>query len=211
MIRVPSIGDPIHEGDILTTGGGTEIQLEFYDGIKLEVGENTEILLDESVYAGLNPYPDARADQLAELQSLIVEGIDLDELEATDAGPTTDSDDALHQVSTYAHGSARDIVDTRDTPLAFDDSGSSSLPMADEDGILLESQADTGSPSTSIPPDAGPLPIASISVNAITADDMIDASEADTTINGGRRRRRPWRHGQFRHQRYDLQHDRRSR
>ena len=101
VIRVLSIGDQINEGDILTTGLNTQIVLEFYNGNKLQVGENTEMLLDESVFAGLGNYPDSRVDQLAELQSLIVEGIDLAELEATAAGAAGDSD-ALHQASVYS-------------------------------------------------------------------------------------------------------------
>ncbi|MCP4981259.1 MAG: hypothetical protein GY935_12275, partial [Gammaproteobacteria bacterium] len=48
VIRVLSIGDQINEGDVLTTGISTQIVLEFYDGQKLQLGENTEILLDES-------------------------------------------------------------------------------------------------------------------------------------------------------------------
>ena len=77
VIRVLSIGDQINEGDLLTTGLNTRIQIEFFSGQKLQVGADTELLLDESVFAGLDAYPDSRADQLAELQSLIVEGIDL--------------------------------------------------------------------------------------------------------------------------------------
>ena len=45
VIKVLSIGDQINEGDILTTGLNTQIVLEFYDGHKLQVGENTEMLL----------------------------------------------------------------------------------------------------------------------------------------------------------------------
>ena len=42
VIRVLSIGDSIHEGDVLSTGVNTEIVLEFFNGQRLQVGENTE-------------------------------------------------------------------------------------------------------------------------------------------------------------------------
>ena len=132
VIRVLSIGDQIHEGDILTTGVNTDIVLEFYNGQKLQLGENTEILLDESVFASLNAYPDARADQLAELQSLIVEGVDLAELEATAAGAANDAGDALHSASIYSRDGDEGIVETRGTPLGFDAGPANDLPLLDD-------------------------------------------------------------------------------
>ena len=99
IIRFLGIGDPINEGDVLSTGLNTRIVLELYDGQKLQVGENTEILLDETVFAGLNSFADDRVDQLAELQELIREGFDLAELEAPAAGTSSESANALHQAS----------------------------------------------------------------------------------------------------------------
>ena len=45
VIRVLSIGDQINDGDILSTGFGAQIVLEFYNGQRFQVGENTEMLL----------------------------------------------------------------------------------------------------------------------------------------------------------------------
>ena len=180
VIRVLSIGDKIHEGDILTTGLNTEIVLEFYDGHKLQVGENTEMLLDESVFAGLNAYPDDRADQLAELQSLIVEGIDLAELEATAAGAAGDSD-ALHQASIYSRDGNEGIVETRGTPFDLGASDLDNLSILDDDGVLIPTESGD---SVSTPgPGAMPPPSASITVNNITPDDVINAVEAGGPIN----------------------------
>ena len=94
--RSLAIDDPLHEGDILTTGEETEIQIEFDDSSRLQLGETTEVLLDESVFGGREPYPDARADQLAILQHLIVEGIDLVELAAS-AASVASASKARHQ------------------------------------------------------------------------------------------------------------------
>ncbi|MCP4335294.1 MAG: Ig-like domain-containing protein, partial [Gammaproteobacteria bacterium] len=177
--------DQINEGDVLTTGISTQIVLEFYDGQKLQLGENTEILLDESVFASLNAYPDDRADQLAELQSLIVEGIDLAELEATAAGASGDSANALHQASVYSREGSEGIVETRVTP--FNNGGSSfneQNPLGD-DPVLVAADTTEDSPAatpTTTPP-VSPPPAASISVDSITADDVINAVEAGGLIN----------------------------
>ncbi|MCP4389270.1 MAG: retention module-containing protein, partial [Gammaproteobacteria bacterium] len=179
IIRVLSIGDQINEGDILTTGVNTDIVLEFHNGQKLQLGENTEMLLDESVFASLNAYPDARADQLAELQSLIVEGIDLAELEATAAGPAGDSGDALHSASIYSRDGNEGIVETQGTPLGFDASAANDQPALGDDDLLIASQS--SSPTT--PPAAGPAPIASISVDNITADDVVNGVESGAAVN----------------------------
>ncbi|MDH3387641.1 MAG: retention module-containing protein, partial [Gammaproteobacteria bacterium] len=181
VIRILSIGDQINEGDILTTGVNTEIVLEFHDGRRLQLGENTEILLDESVFASLTEYPDDRADQLAELQSLIVEGIDLAELEATAAGEAGNANDALHQASIYSRDGDEGIVETRGTPLGFDSSAIDNLPTLGEDPLLAGTGAtgENAAPSTS----PAPTPAASISVDDITADDIVNLTEAAGAID----------------------------
>ena len=177
VIRVLSIGDQIHEGDILTTGLNTQIVLEFFDGHKLQVGENTEMLLDESVFAGLNAYPDDRADQLAELQNLIVEGVDLAELEATAAGAASDSD-ALHQASVYSRVGDEGIVETRLTPFNLGSPGLNDQSTLGDDGVLISANSSEDSTAAAMPP-----PATSITVDSITADDVINAVEAGAPIN----------------------------
>ena len=186
VIRVLNIGDQIHEGDILTTGLNTQIVLEFFDGHKLQVGENTQMLLDESVFAGLNAYPDARADQLAELQSLIVEGVDLAELEATAAGAAGDSD-ALHQASVYSRVGDEGIVETRGTPFNLGASDPDNQFNLD-DSVRIP--ADSGDSATIQGSGAMPPPTTSITVDNITAVDYIIGGDI---INRNRCRRR--RHG----------------
>ncbi|MDH3636256.1 MAG: retention module-containing protein, partial [Gammaproteobacteria bacterium] len=177
VIRVLSIGDQINEGDILTTGLNTQIVLEFYNGNKLQVGENTEMLLDESVFAGLSDYPESRVDQLAELQSLIVEGIDLAELEATAAGAAGDSD-ALHQASVYSRDGNEGIVETRLTPFDLGSAGpDNQSPL--EDAVIIPT-ADTQTVSAVSDTSA---PNVSIAVDNITADDIISATETAGMIN----------------------------
>ncbi len=172
VIRVLSVGDQVHEGDLLSTGTATRIQIEFYDGARLQLGENTELLLDETVFAGLEPYPDNRADQLAELQSLIVEGIDLAELEATAAGSTSDTN-ALRQASQYDRDGDQGIVETRLTPF---DSANGLLdnqgPL--DDGVVFIPEgdsADTQAPSAPAMPPAPNTPPSAFGDSTFTVED----------------------------------------
>ncbi len=150
VIRVLSIGDKINDGDILSTGLNAQIVLEFYNGQRFQVGENTEMLLDESVYASLNSYPDDRVDQLAELQSLIVEGIDLAELEATAAGAAAGDADGLHQASVYSRDGNEGIVETRVTPFDIGASAPDNQTILDDPGVF--NPEDSASTTTAVPP-----------------------------------------------------------
>ncbi|MCP4877993.1 MAG: retention module-containing protein, partial [Gammaproteobacteria bacterium] len=169
VIRVLSIGDQINEGDVLTTGISTQIVLEFYDGQKLQLGENTEILLDESVFASLNAYPDDRADQLAELQSLIVEGIDLAELEATAAGASGGSSNALHQASVYSREGSEGIVETRVTPF-------------NNGGLNLDDQRNLGDDSVVFPGDASTTSSEPVVTPAVTNNTPVAVDDTITAI-----------------------------
>ncbi|MCP3688996.1 MAG: hypothetical protein GY784_11320, partial [Gammaproteobacteria bacterium] len=51
IIKVLTVGAKIYDGDALITGIRTDVLIEFYNGRQLQIGENTEVLLDESVYA----------------------------------------------------------------------------------------------------------------------------------------------------------------
>lgn len=145
--RSLAIDDPLHEGDILTTGEETEIQIEFDDSSRLQLGETTEVLLDESVFGGREPYPDARADQLAILQHLIVEGIDLVELAAS-AASVASASKALHQPSIFSEVGDEGTAESRVTHF---NAGS---PNPDNQSTLENDAApNTGSTAVS---DSGP-------------------------------------------------------
>ena len=125
IIRVLGQGDKIYEGDVLRTGINTQVVLEFFNGQKLVIGENTEILMDESVFDALEPYTDDRVDQLAELQQLIVEGVDLADLAETAAGDAGNLDaGTLHSTSLYTRVGAEGITETQATPFETDQCGS---------------------------------------------------------------------------------------
>ena len=178
IIKVLSVGDKIHEGDVLTTGVGSEILLEFYNGQQLQVSENSEVLLDESVFADLQPLGDDRADQLAELQQLIVEGIDLADLEAAAAGDSQSVAEALHTTSVYTRDGEEGVVDTQATPFGFDGSGPDNEDTTGDDNVFVATNESSSATST-----VSTMPNAGISVNAITDDDVINAQESGQSIN----------------------------
>jgi len=76
IIRVVNIGDVINEGDVLTTGLNTSVEIVFNNGEHLNIGSNTEILLDETVFDSITSKSDEAVDQVTELQQLIIDGID---------------------------------------------------------------------------------------------------------------------------------------
>ena len=168
VIRVLSIGDRIYDGDVLTTGLNTHIVLEFYNGQRFQVGESTNMLLDESVFAGLIAYPDDRADQLAELQNLIVEGIDLAELEATAAGDPASSANALHQASVYSRDGDQGVVETRATP--FDTGAPNPVNQ-------IQPEDDSAAAAQSSSPTSNNSPVGRSNTAPVAVDDSITAIE----------------------------------
>ena len=175
VIRVLSIGDKINDGDILTTGLGAKIVLEFYNGQRFQAGVNTEMLLDESVFASLNSYPDDRVDQLAELQSLIVEGIDLSDLEATAAGAAAGGTDGLHQASVYSRDGNEGIVETRVT--SFNNNASDPDNQSLLDDVNVFASEDSTSTTT-----GDPAATTTNNDRPVAVDDAITAVE-DTPYN----------------------------
>jgi hypothetical protein len=188
VVRILSIGDQINDGDILTTGLNTQIVLEFYNGQRFQVGENTKMLLDESVFASLNTYPDDRVDQLAELQSLIVEGIDLAELEATAAGAAASGADGLHQASVYTRDGEQGIVETRVTPFNVSAPGPENHLAPDDDSAFNSENSSTTNDASSNSEISNRPPVAIDDAITATEDtpfnSVIDLDANDTDLDG---------------------------
>ena len=115
VIRVLNIGDTISDRDLLITGSDTNIFISFYSGQNLQVAENTQVLLDETVSADEPSYSDEQVDQLASLQQAILEGKDLSELDPTAAGNDQGSSSALHQAPIYEREGREGSVETQST------------------------------------------------------------------------------------------------
>ena len=122
VIRVLNIGDAVYEGEILTTGVSTNIILEFFDGARLQLGDYSEILLDETVFSALDYIVDRQVDQVDALEALDVDLLDPSNFNLTSSAAAASDTNALRQQSIYARVGDQGIVETRDTPFEIIDS-----------------------------------------------------------------------------------------
>ena len=94
-IRNLQIGDPVYADELVSTGAGGAIELEFADGSVMDLGRNSQAMLDDSVF---NPTEVAETAATAEsdvdaLQQALLDGLDPTQaLPATAAGAGTQTD-----------------------------------------------------------------------------------------------------------------------
>ena len=171
VIKVLNIGDTVNDRDLLITGDGTNVVITFHSGQRMQVAGNAEVLLDETVYAEQAIYTDEQVDEIAALQQAILDGIDLDELEATTAGNDKGSPEALHQASTYERDGREGEVETRRTDFSVDDQGIDKRFNGDDDALIaVQSDAE---------PEIIPVPIdtaAIAPVITVTAYNVVEES-----------------------------------
>jgi len=187
VIKVLNIGDTVSDRDLLITGDGSNVVIAFYSGQRLQVAGNEEILLDETVYAEVSSYTDEQVNEMASLQQAlaamqqaILDGEDVDELEPTAAGSDKGRSEALHHASTYERDGREGEVETRLTDFTVDDQGIGNQFNGDDD-VLVAATPDSAAVEESTP--AGSTSAATISVDNITADDIVNAAEAGGSIN----------------------------
>ena len=86
-VRNLQLGDKIYADELISTGPGAAVEIEFADGTVMDLGRNSQLVLDNAVYdpntvAEVEPTADADA-----IQQAILAGVDPTELtEATAAG-----------------------------------------------------------------------------------------------------------------------------
>ncbi len=167
IIKVLNQGDKVYEGDVISTGNNTEILVEFFNGQRLTVAENTEVLMDETVFGSLQPYTDDRVDQLADIQQSIIDGLDLEELPATAIGQESNEANALHSTSIYIREGYEGSIDTQGTGYE------NGAPVGDLQGLDEEI----------LPlPEYGIVDV-SIRVDPVTSDDTVNLQESNSDIN----------------------------
>jgi Ca2+-binding RTX toxin-like protein len=177
VIRVLSIGDAVHDGDVLTTAPGAEILLEFFNGNKLNLGESTEVLLDETVITGLDTYPDDQVDQLLQLEGLVADGVDVEDPELTAADASRDNADGLHQASIYTRDGNQGVVETRGSPLDFALTDFTVRGPLGEDPFML---ANSSTGESSLAPEMPSVPVSGtwVIVDPIAGNGIVDIAEA---------------------------------
>ena len=173
IIKVLSIGDTVSDRDVLITGPGSNVVIEFYSGQKLQVSEDAEILLDETVYTNEVLATDSQVDQISALQQAILEGKDLSKLEPTAAGSAQRETEGLHQTSIFERDPQEGNVDTRPTDYVND--------QYDYAQQVILGQNDVLGPAGTV--SVVPTTTTSISINSITADSILNAAESLLNIN----------------------------
>ncbi|MFB9887497.1 retention module-containing protein, partial [Balneatrix alpica] len=151
--RVLALGDVINSGDMLQTGEGATVVVQFDDGTRLDLGSNDIALIDSSVYQGIPPaadITDATADVDA-IQAAILAGVDPTAIaEATAAGnapaagqANPDGGGGISSVSIQRLGLEGEPNAGFDTTNQQQNSGSSA-----EDTIDIISTVDMSGPAT---------------------------------------------------------------
>ncbi len=190
IVKIVGVGDPVHAGDVLLTGAGAEVIVDFSSGKRIEVGETAEVVLDEAVYRAQEYSVGEVVGDVDALQLAIANGMtDLAELEPTAAGPDQGpsagvlGSTSLGAESVYLRDGREGSVDSRGTVL--DPTGA----VSDDDQREYGDPQDLGGQPTSpglassAPELSSTSPTATISIDPITADDVVNAAEAAGNID----------------------------
>jgi VCBS repeat-containing protein len=190
VVRVLSIGDPIYDGDVLSTGPGANILLEFFNGNQLKLDENVELLLDVTVSNGLDAFPDDLVDSLTQLRGLAAEEIEevVDEAgeEGLDANASSrDYAQDVQPTAIYSREASEGVVDTPGGPLDF---SGSVFTTQDSSELVGFSESETGEvpslPSSPPPslPSSPPPSYGSVDVDVVANDTDVDGTIDPTTV-----------------------------
>ncbi|KEA45668.1 hypothetical protein CR66_05815 [Campylobacter mucosalis] len=89
--RILQVGDAVFAGEVVKTIGNTNAVLSMDNGKQMDIGASDSVLLDSSVTQDSGFGQDAVVADLADLQKVILAGIDLSNLEETAAGSSAGS------------------------------------------------------------------------------------------------------------------------
>lgn len=96
-IRNLQAGDAVFQNDLITTGAASAVEIEFTDGSVMDLGRNSQAMLDLEVFDPTAPVTETTEtadvpDDVAALQEALLAGADVSELgEATAAGAGADA------------------------------------------------------------------------------------------------------------------------
>ncbi|WP_175470087.1 retention module-containing protein, partial [Desulfoluna spongiiphila] len=164
--RVLAAGDILYENEIIETSNGAVLSIRQNDGTLLELSENSTLVLDETVTDAVDPL-DAVISEAEAMQQALESGDEIDDIEQdTSVG--------------------EEISDTHDFELASLDGDQSSGEIG---SYLIDSDTDTNAAATTYDPfnvddeNLPPLVAPTLNLSAdITADDIINAAEAASTL-----------------------------
>ncbi|WP_159269751.1 retention module-containing protein, partial [Zhongshania aliphaticivorans] len=173
VTRVASLGDTVREGELVVTGLNSLVLVSFYNGNQLHVIADAAVMLDETVSFDSGSYDDAQVDQVLALQQAIIDGVDLADFEPTAAGlEGQDGNDGLQQSADFQRDGREGLVDTRLLPFERNDSTDQLDNFSNADDLLLNPVEDNL-----------PTVNATIIVDPVTADDVVNAEEAAAIVD----------------------------
>ncbi len=163
-IRTLQLGDMVYANELISTGPGGAVEIEFADGSVMDLGRNSQAMLDSEVFdpnaaAVAETASDDVPDDVAAIQQALLEGEDPTEIgEATAAGAGVEDGNEGHEAVFV------DYLNPEVTPDAgFDTIGvSNEFDQPEEDIIILPEEEE----------ETVPLPEVSVSVDVeIDIDD----------------------------------------
>ncbi|WP_320045399.1 retention module-containing protein [uncultured Desulfobacter sp.] len=98
QIRQLFVGDVIYENEIIETGAGSGVTIELNDGRTLDLSENSQFAIDETVVTTVDS-PNAIVTEVEELQAALEAGEEIPE-EETEAGE--EDEGYIYDLSYYA-------------------------------------------------------------------------------------------------------------
>lgn len=152
-IRTLQAGDRVFANELISTGAGGAIEIEFADGSLMDLGRNSQAMLDSEIFdpndtAVAEGTQDDVPDDVAAIQQALLEGEDPTEIgEATAAGAGVEGGNEGHEAVFV------DYLNPAVTPDAgFDTIGvSNSYDLPEEDIIILDEEdplVEESTPST---------------------------------------------------------------
>ena len=153
-IRTLQAGDKVFANELITTGPGGAIEIEFADGSVMDLGRNSQAMLDSEVFdpnatAVAEGAQDDVPDDVAAIQQALLEGEDPTEIgEATAAGAGVEGGNEGNNTAVFV-----DYLNPAVTPDAgFDTVGvTNEYDLPEEDIIILEEEdplVEESTPST---------------------------------------------------------------
>ena len=149
LIKLLSLGDDVHAGELVQTGANAEIIIDFLNGKRLELAESSEALLDESVYRGQEFGNSEFFADLDAVQKALLDGtLDINDLPATAAGAEQDAifSDGLADAVINRREGREGQVDVRLSPVSLDENAG--VPLVDLRADVLEPTVPTGTGSS---------------------------------------------------------------
>ena len=90
-----SLGDEVYANEVITTGNASAIEIEFSDGTLMDLGRNTQALLDSEAFDPQQPTIESASEvDVLALQDALIDGEDpTQQRDATAAGPENEGND----------------------------------------------------------------------------------------------------------------------